>query len=74
LVKQETFDAALRAFGPQGVVDIVGGIGNFSMLAMLLNTFEVDLQPDRQPPYPDIQGYARRAGVDSRSKAGAAAG
>src|SRR5262249_3909668 len=55
-VKQETFDAARNAFGAQGVVDIVGALGTFSMLAMLLNTFEVDLQPDVPPPYPDIRG------------------
>ena len=59
-VRQETFDAARKAFGVQGVVDIVGALGNFSTLAMLLNTFEVDLQADRPPPYPDILGYARR--------------
>ena len=58
-VKQETFDAARKAFGAQGIVDIIGALGTFSMLAMLLNTFEVDLQPDRSPPYPDIRGYAR---------------
>jgi 4-carboxymuconolactone decarboxylase len=60
-VKQETFDAARKAFGPQGIVDIIGAIGNFSTLAMLLNTFEVDLQPERPPPYPDIRGYVRRS-------------
>ena len=59
-VSQQTFDAAQKAFGAQGVVDIVGALGNFSMLAMLLNAFEVDLQPDRAPPYPDVRGYARR--------------
>jgi 4-carboxymuconolactone decarboxylase len=58
-VKQETFDAARKAFGAQGIVDIVGAIGNFSMLAMLLNTFEVDLQPNVPPPYSDIRGYTR---------------
>jgi 4-carboxymuconolactone decarboxylase len=31
------------------------------MLSMLLNTFQVDLQADREPPYPDIRGYARVA-------------
>jgi 4-carboxymuconolactone decarboxylase len=25
-------------------VDLIGSLGNFSMLAMLLNTFQVDLQ------------------------------
>jgi 4-carboxymuconolactone decarboxylase len=71
-VRQETFDAARRAFGLQGIVDIIGALGTFSMLAMLLNTFEVDLQPDRPPPYPDIRGYARRnaatAEAGSRAK------
>src|SRR5262249_50382504 len=28
-VKQETFDAARKAFGPQGIVDIVGALGTF---------------------------------------------
>ena len=55
------FDAARKAFGPQGIVDIVGALGTFSMLGMLLNTFEVDLQKDAAPPYPDIRGYARVA-------------
>lgn len=71
-VRQETFDAARAAFGEQGIVDIIGTVGTFSMLAMLLNTFEVDLQKDRAPPYPDIRGYARRtvpaAGADNRAK------
>jgi 4-carboxymuconolactone decarboxylase len=59
-VQQETFDAARAAFGAQGVVDIIGALGTFSMLAMLLNTFEVDLQKQHPPPYPDIVGYAHR--------------
>ena len=75
-VSQQTFDAARKAFGEQGIVDIVGALGNFSMLALLLNTFEADLQPDRPPPYPDIRGYARvnAEKTKSRSPAGAAAG
>jgi hypothetical protein len=28
------------------------------MLAMLLNAFQVDLQPV-PPPFPDVRGYAR---------------
>jgi 4-carboxymuconolactone decarboxylase len=58
-VDDETFAAALEHFGDAGLVDTIGCLGNFSMLSMLLNTFQVDLQPDRQPPYPDIRGYAR---------------
>ncbi|MBE1536632.1 carboxymuconolactone decarboxylase family protein [Actinomadura algeriensis] len=58
-VAEETFQAALEHFGPQGLVDAVGALGNFTMLGMLLNAFEVDLQPDRTPPFPDVRGYGR---------------
>lgn len=59
-VSDETFAGALDAFGEQGLVDLIGSLGNFSMLAMLLNTFQVDLQPV-EPPYPDVRGYAKVA-------------
>ena len=58
-VSEATFRTAQAHFGTQGLVDTVASLGNFSMLAMLLNAFEVDLQADREPPYPDIRGYAR---------------
>jgi 4-carboxymuconolactone decarboxylase len=59
-VRDETFGAALGEFGEQGLVDLIGSLGNYSMLAMLLNAFEVDLQPV-EPPYPDVRGYAKVA-------------
>ena len=58
-VADETFAEGLERFGEQGLVDLIGSLGNFSMLAMLLNTFQVDLQPDREPPFPDVRGYRR---------------
>jgi 4-carboxymuconolactone decarboxylase len=58
-VGDETYHRALDHFGPQGLVDAVGSLGNFSMLAMCLNAFQVDLQTDRTPPFPDVAGYAR---------------
>jgi 4-carboxymuconolactone decarboxylase len=60
-VADVTFAEAHELFGDQGVVDIVGTLGNYSMLAMCLNTFEVDLQPGREPPFPDVNGYGRVA-------------
>jgi 4-carboxymuconolactone decarboxylase len=57
-VTDETFAAALEKFGEAGLVDLIGCLGNFSMLAMLLNTFQVDLQKV-DPPYPDVRGYAK---------------
>ncbi|GGN08155.1 4-carboxymuconolactone decarboxylase [Actinoplanes campanulatus] len=58
-VSEETFRRAHAIFGSRGLVDAVGSLGNFSMLGMCLNAFEVDLQADREPPFPDIRGYAR---------------
>ena len=58
-VSDETFAEAHELFGNQGVVDIIGTLGNFSMLAMLLNACQVDLQPGRTPPFPDVRGHQR---------------
>jgi 4-carboxymuconolactone decarboxylase len=53
-VSDRTFAEAHELLGSAGVVDIIGALGNFSMLAMCLNAFEVDLQPDREPPFADV--------------------
>jgi 4-carboxymuconolactone decarboxylase len=58
-VSDETFAAALARFGDSGLVDLIGALGNFALLAMLLNAFQVDLQPGVQPPFPDIKGFSR---------------
>ena len=60
-VSDDTFAEAQQQFGNPGLVDIIGCLGNFSMLAMCLNTFQVDLDPSRTPPYPDVRGFARVA-------------
>jgi len=66
-VDQETFDAALAEWGEPGLVDIIGCLGNFSMLAMLLNTFQVDLKTGDPEPFPDVRGFAK---VDPESSGG----
>jgi len=58
-VSDETFARALDHFGPQGLVDAVGSLGNFTMLGMCLNAFQVDLQADRTPPFPGVRGYRK---------------
>jgi 4-carboxymuconolactone decarboxylase len=58
-VDQETFDAALTEWGEAGVVDVIGCLGNFSMLAMLLNTFQVDLKAGDPEPFPDVRDFAK---------------
>ncbi len=60
-VSDKTFYEAQTLFGNRGIVDIIACIGNFSMLAMCLNGAQADLQPDRDPPFPDIRGYTRIA-------------
>ena len=63
-VTDEAFAAALEELGEQGVVDLIGSLGNYSMLAMLLNSCQVNLQ-DVPPPFPDVRGYAKvPAGAD----------
>jgi len=57
-VSDATFAEALAELGEQGVVDLIGSLGNFSMLAMLLNACQVDLQAV-EPPFPDVRGYAK---------------
>ena len=52
----------LAEWGEAGLVDIIGCLGNFSMLAMLLNTFQVDLNPGDQPPFPDVRDFAKVSG------------
>ncbi|MFJ8349535.1 hypothetical protein ACIQ9J_24875 [Streptomyces sp. NPDC094153] len=60
-VCDETFARALEHFGAKGLVDTIGALGNFTMLGMCLYAFQVDLQADREPPFPDVRGYARVA-------------
>ncbi|MGH3280461.1 MAG: carboxymuconolactone decarboxylase family protein [Trebonia sp.] len=54
-----TFGAALAEWGEAGLVDVIGCLGNFSMLAMLLNTFQVDLKPGDPAPFPNVRGFAK---------------
>jgi 4-carboxymuconolactone decarboxylase len=56
-VNEQTFAEARAIFGEKGVVDLIGAVGYFSMLQICLNSAEVDLQPDRTPPFPDVRGY-----------------
>jgi 4-carboxymuconolactone decarboxylase len=60
-VSDDTFARARAVFTDQQLVDAIGLLGNFTLLSMCLNTFQVDLQPDRVPPFPDVRGYAKVA-------------
>jgi 4-carboxymuconolactone decarboxylase len=60
-VSQPTYQRAVQTFGEDGIVDIVAALGNFSMLAFLLNTFQIDLRDGIPEPFPDIERYQRIA-------------
>ena len=59
-VSDKTFAEARSIFGEKGVVDLIGSVGYFSMLQICLNSAEVDLQADRKPPFPDVEGYRKK--------------
>lgn len=49
-VSRGAFQMALEQFGRQGVVELALTLGNYSMLAVLINSFDTDLPPDRTEP------------------------
>ena len=49
-VSRGAFQAALEQFGRQGVVELGLIMGNYSLLALLINAFDTDLPPDRAEP------------------------
>ena len=49
-VSRGAFQAALEQFGRQGVVELALVMGNYSLLAVLTNSFDTDLPPDRTEP------------------------
>lgn len=60
-VSDETYTRLTAVFTDQQLVDAIGLLGNFTLLSMCLNTFQVDLQKDRVPPFPDVRGYEKVA-------------
>ena len=49
-VSRGAFQAALEQFGRQGVVELGLTLGNYSLLALMINAFDSDLPADRTEP------------------------
>ena len=49
-VSRGAFQSALEQFGRQGVVELGLIMGNYSLLALLINSFDSDLPADRAEP------------------------
>lgn len=55
-VSDATFDRAASALGEAGIVDLVGTVGYYASLAMIMNVAKTPLPPDKSPvlkPLPD---------------------
>ncbi|MYN43015.1 carboxymuconolactone decarboxylase family protein, partial [Duganella sp. FT109W] len=51
-VDDATYAAALAAFGEQGVVDLMGINGYYTLLAMVMNVAQTAAPPSDAPPLP----------------------
>ena len=49
-VSRGTFQLALEQLGKQGAVELGLFLGNYASLALMVNSFDVDLPPDRKEP------------------------
>ena len=49
-VSRASYDSAVEVFGQQGAIELTLLLGNYTMLAMLINTFETDLPPVIEEP------------------------
>ena len=49
-VAKPNYERALKAFGEQGVVDLVGVCGYYMLVSMTLNVFEMPLPPGEPEP------------------------
>jgi 4-carboxymuconolactone decarboxylase len=58
-VSDELYAHAAAVFSADQLVDTIGSLGNYTMLSLCLNAFEVDLQPGVEPPFADVHGYAK---------------
>ena len=70
-VSDSTYDKAVATFGEKGVVDLTGLLGYYSLLAMTLNTFEVEVPEDADIPWAgSVDGAANLSPDFARARTG----
>jgi 4-carboxymuconolactone decarboxylase len=52
-VSDATYAKAVKAFGENGAMEILGISGYYSLVSMVLNTAKVELPPGTTPPFPE---------------------
>ena len=53
-VSDAAYAAAIDAFGEQGVIDLIGAIGYYTTLAMIMNVARTPLPPGKSPVLPPV--------------------
>ena len=48
-VTDSTYSRAVKSFGEQGVIDLTGTIGYYTMLGMIMNVARTPLPPEKTP-------------------------
>ena len=51
-VSPATFARGIKLFGDRGMVDLAALMGDYTSINMLINTFDIQLQPDQKPLLP----------------------
>lgn len=52
-VGDHTYAQAVAVLGEQAVVELIGILGYYALVAMTLNVFEVEASGSDEPPFPD---------------------
>lgn len=52
-LSDDSFEAAIAAFGEQGLVELISLIGYYTLIGNTLNVFQVALPEGEQPPFPE---------------------
>ena len=52
-LSDESFNAAVTALGEQGLVEVIGIIGYYTLIGNTLNVFQVGLPPGEALPFPE---------------------
>ena len=52
-LSDDSFNAAIAGLGEQGLVEVIGIIGYYTLIANTLNVFQVGLPEGKAPPFPE---------------------
>jgi 4-carboxymuconolactone decarboxylase len=68
-VSDATYKRAIATLGEQGLVDLVGTVGYYSLVSITLNVFQMELPPGEKAPLAAPRAKAAPRRVPARKKA-----